>query len=64
MPEFEGPPTPIGCVRTVIKKPDFKHVFECSNNDLTHIWFVFENAALCEEIRGPMKEKMDALLGQ
>ena len=44
-----------------IKKPDFKHVFECSNNDLTHIWFVFENAALCEEIRGPMKDKMDAL---
>jgi hypothetical protein len=45
-----------------IKKPEFKNAFECSEDDqMTHVWFVYENTAQCEEIRGPMKDKMDAL---
>jgi hypothetical protein len=44
-----------------IKKPELKNAFECSEDNLTHVWFIYENAAQCEEIRRPMKEKMDAL---
>jgi hypothetical protein len=47
------------------KNPGFKNAFECAeDSQLMHIWFVYENAAQCEEVRGPMKDKMDALLFQ
>lgn len=47
------------------KNPELKNAFQCSGDDgLTHVWFVYENAALCDEVRGPMKDKMDALLAQ
>ena len=48
--------------RHCIKKPEFKNAFECSQDkQLIQIWFVFENAAQCEEVRGPMKDKLDAV---
>jgi hypothetical protein len=47
------------------KNPEFKHAFECSaDNQLIHIWFVYENAVQCEEIRGPTKDRMDAVQTQ
>jgi hypothetical protein len=47
------------------KNPELKNAFQCSeDNQLTHVWFIYENAGQCEEVRGPMKEKMDALLTQ
>ena len=47
------------------KNPELKNAFQCSeNSQLTHVWFVYENAELCEEVRGPMKDRMDALLTQ
>jgi hypothetical protein len=47
------------------KNPEFKNAFQCSEDDqLTHVWFIYDNAAQCEEVRGPMKDKMDALLPQ
>lgn len=45
------------------KNPELKNAFQCSeDNQLTHVWFIYENAAQCEEVRKPMKDKMDALL--
>ena len=47
------------------KNPELKNAFQCSEDDqLTHVWFIYENAAQCEEVRGPMKDQMDALLPQ
>ena len=47
------------------KNPELKNAFQCSSDDgLTLVWFVYGNAALCEEVRGPMKDKMDALRSQ
>jgi hypothetical protein len=44
------------------KDPELKNAFQCSeDNQLTHVWFINENAAQFEEIRGPMKDKMNAL---
>lgn len=44
------------------KNPDFKHTFQCAeDSQLTHIWFIYENAAQCEDVRGLMKTRMDAL---
>jgi hypothetical protein len=46
------------------KNPEFKNAFQCSGDgQLTHLWFIYENVQQCEEVRGPMKDKMDALLG-
>ena len=43
------------------KNRKFKNVFECSgDNQVMHVWFVYENAAQCEEFRKPMKDRMDA----
>ena len=45
------------------KNQEFKNAFQCSEGGpLTHVWFVYENASQCEEVRAPMKERMDALL--
>ena len=47
------------------KNPELKNSFACTgNNNLTHVWFVYESEAKCEEVRQPMKDKMDALRGQ
>lgn len=47
------------------KNPELKNAFQCSeDNQLTHVWFIYENAAQCEDVRGPMKDKMDALVTQ
>lgn len=47
------------------KNPELKNAFQCSeDSQLTHVWFIYENAAQCEEVRGPMKDRMDALLSQ
>ena len=47
------------------KNPELKNAFQCSeDSQLTHVWFIYENAAQCEEVRGPMKDKLDALLEQ
>ena len=47
------------------KNPELKHAFQCSeDSSLTHVWFVYEDAAMCEEVSAPMKDKMDALLAK
>ena len=47
------------------KNPELKNAFQCAEDSrLTHIWFVYDSAAQCEEVRKPMKDKMDALLTQ
>jgi len=47
------------------KNPELKNAFQCSeDSQLTHVWFIYENAGQCEEVRGPMKDKMDALLAE
>ena len=47
------------------KNPELKNAFQCADDTrLTHIWFVYDSAAQCEEVRKPMKDKMDALLTQ
>lgn len=44
------------------KHPEFKNVFQCSGDDnFTHSWFVYESESKCEEVRGPMKDRMDAI---
>jgi hypothetical protein len=47
------------------KNPELKNAFQCSeDSQLTHAWFIYEDAAQCEEVRGPIKDKMDALLAE
>lgn len=47
------------------KNPELKNAFQCAEDTrLTHIWFVYDSAAQCEDVRKPMKDKMDALLTQ
>jgi hypothetical protein len=47
------------------KNPELRNAFQCSeDNQLTHVWFIYEDAAQCEEVRGPMKDRMDAQLPQ
>ena len=44
------------------KNPEFKNAFQCTEDgSFTHVWFVYESADKCEEVRGPMKERMDAV---
>jgi len=44
------------------KHPEFKNAFQCTEDgSITHVWFIYENPNLCEEVRGPMKDKMDAI---
>ena len=43
------------------KNSELKNAFQCSeDNQLTHVWFIYENAVQCEEVRRPMIDKMDA----
>ena len=43
------------------KNPEFKHAFECGEDDKTmHLWFVYASPKKCEEVRGILKDKMDA----
>ena len=45
------------------KNPELKNAFSCTeDNKLTHVWFAYETEELCEEVRTPMKDKMDALV--
>lgn len=44
-----------------VKKPEFKHAFECTEGSTLHVLFVYEDQSLCEETRQPMKDKMDAI---
>lgn len=47
------------------KNPELKNAFQCADEDsLTHVWFVYDSERQCEEVRKPMKDKIDALLGQ
>lgn len=43
------------------KNPELKNAFRCDEGGLTHVWFVYETRDKCEEVRKPMKDKMDAL---
>lgn len=44
------------------KNSEFKNVFECSeDNKITHVWFIYETKNMCEEVREPLKDKMDAM---
>ena len=43
-----------------IKKTDLTNAFECWEGNFIHVLFVYESQQKCEEIRGLMKEKMDA----
>jgi hypothetical protein len=43
-----------------IKKMDLTNAFECREGNFIHVWFIYESQQKCEEIRGLMKEKMDA----
>jgi hypothetical protein len=45
------------------KNPEFKNVFQCTeDNKFTYLWYVYETEELCEEVRKPVKDKMDAYL--
>jgi hypothetical protein len=45
------------------KNSEFIHAFECSeDNKFTYVWFIYETKNKCEEVREPMKDKMDAML--
>jgi hypothetical protein len=59
------PAEPEWILRHCKKNPEFKAAFQCSDDGgaRLHVWFIYEreNAAKCEEVRGAMKERMDAL---
>lgn len=43
------------------KNLEFKNTFECSEDSkITYVWFIYESQEKCEEVREPMKDKMDA----
>jgi hypothetical protein len=45
------------------KNLEFKNAFECSEDSkITYVWFIYESQEKCEEVRGPMKDRMDAML--
>ncbi len=49
--------------RNCKKNPELKNSFQCTeDNRLMYVWFVYETKEKCEEVRKPMKDKMDALL--
>ena len=43
------------------KNPEFKNAFECSEDQFTRVWFIYESQEYCEEIREVTKDKMDAM---
>ena len=56
------PADPVWMKQHCEKHPGFKNAFQCADDEeFTHVWFVYESASLCEEVRKPMKDKMDAL---
>jgi hypothetical protein len=63
---WDSSPAAAVLVRQSCKKNrKFKNVFECSgDNQVMHVWFVYENAAQCEEFRKPMKDRMDVIRSQ
>ncbi len=45
------------------KNPELKNAFQCSEDSrITYAWFIYESQEKCEEVREPMKDKMDAML--
>lgn len=43
------------------KNAEFTNAFQCRQETFLHVWFVYETEKLCEEVRRPMKDKMDAI---
>lgn len=44
------------------KNPEFKNAFQCAEDSkTTHIRFIYESQEKCEEVRRPMKDRMDAM---
>jgi len=44
------------------ENPEFKNAFECSEDSkITYVWFIYESQEKCEEVREPLKDKMDAV---
>ena len=59
-------PADFGWIKQNCKKnPELKNAFQCTeDNKFTHVWFVYKTEELCEEVRKPMKDRMDAMLRQ
>ncbi len=57
-------PADFNWIKTNCKKnPELKNAFQCSEDSrFTHAWFIYESQDKCEEVREPMKDKMDAML--
>jgi len=43
------------------KNSEFKHAFQCAeDSQIMRVWFVYENAEQCEQVRRPMIDRMNA----